>query len=87
MGRSADGQQVAGALQIVSIAGCQHQGAWPPRLVGQRVNLGGTSATGSADSLRQRPPFAPPAERCALMCMLSIEAVTPPIRPVEPVRV
>jgi hypothetical protein len=30
--------------------------------------------------------FAPPAERWALMCMLSIEAVTPPIRPVEPVR-
>lgn len=86
VGRSGDGQQIARTAQIVGIARRQHQSARPPQLVGQRVNLGGTSASGSADSLRQRPPFAPAAERCALMCMLSIEAVTPPITPDEPVR-
>lgn len=85
-GRSGDGHQVARAAQIVGSSRRQPQSARPPQRVGQCVNLGGTSAVGSADSLRQRPPFARDAERCALMCMLSIEAVTPPIMPNEPIR-
>jgi hypothetical protein len=44
----------------------------PALLVGQAVELAGPSAARGADRLDEGPPFAPPAERCALMWVASI---------------
>ena len=84
--RAGDVEEFACSLEVMHIAGGQHQGKRSPLVVGQRVDLGRTAPTRSADGIVERPPFAPPAERCALTCILSTEAVTPPITPVEPVR-
>jgi hypothetical protein len=48
------------------------------------MDLGGAPAPRVADGLSVGPPFAPAAERCALMWVLSIDTVA--VIPVEPVR-
>jgi hypothetical protein len=60
--RSGDGKQIARTAQVVGIVGREHQGARSPTLVGQRLNLGGTSAPGSGgigsyDDLDDDIPF------------------------------
>lgn len=40
--------------------------------VGKRGELTVATASADPDSLDERPPFPPPAERCALICVLSI---------------
>ena len=85
-GRTGDGQQIARAGQVVGVAGGQDQREGPSPLIGQGVNLGGTTTARAPDAVMEGPPFAPAAERCALMCIESTEAVTPPITPLDPVR-
>ena len=81
-----DGEQVARSVQVAGVAGGEDEGERAAELVGQRVNLGGTSTARTPDRMSAGPPFAPAAERCALTCMLSSEAITPPVTPFEPVR-
>lgn len=83
-GCAGDGEQVPGTGEIVGVAGCQRERERSALAVGQRVNFGGTTTARAPDRIAIGPPFAPPAERCALTCMLSIEAMTPPITPVDP---
>jgi hypothetical protein len=85
-GRAGDGQQIARACQVMRVAGGQDQREGPSPLIGQGVNLGGTTTARAPDAVMEGPPFAPAADRCALMCIESTEAVTPPITPVDPVR-
>ncbi len=76
-------QQIACGGQVVAVARCDQECDGAAPILGQRVDFGGASAARSADRLREVPPFAPAAERWALMCVESIDIV--PIRPVEPV--
>jgi hypothetical protein len=69
------GNQGSGHRPVMDIAGRQQQHARAARLVGQGVDLGGAPAARAADRLRVVPPFAPDAERCALMWVASIAAV------------
>lgn len=86
LGRSGDGQQVSCSVQIADVAGSEDKGERAAELIGQRVNLGGTSTARTPDRMSAGPPFAPAAERCAFTCMLSSEAITPPVTPVLPVK-
>lgn len=81
--RSNGWQQIACGRQIVAIAGCDQESNRAASILGQRVDFCGAPATRAADRLFEVPPFAPAAERWALMCVESIDIV--PIRPVEPV--
>lgn len=76
-------QELSGAGQIVSVAGCDEKRKRAPLIVGQRMDFGRTATPRAADRVMEGPPFAPAAERCALMCVLSIDIV--PTMPVEPV--
>ena len=76
-------EDVAEADQIVRLAGRERQGERPARRVGQGMNLGRPSAARSPDGIGEVPPFAPAAERCALMWVLSAEVV--PTTPLDPV--
>ena len=59
---------------IVDVTGRQQQDPRPPLTVGQRVELARFAAARLPERLEVGPPFPPPAERCALMCVLSIIA-------------
>ena len=76
-------QELSGAGEIVSVAGGDEKRKRAPQIVGQRMDFGRPPAPRAADRVTKGPPFAPAAERCALMCVLSIDIV--PIMPVEPV--
>jgi len=67
-------QQGAGEADVVDVSGCQQQYAGPPLTIGQGVELARLAAAREAERLGIGPPFAPPAERWALMCVLSIIA-------------
>jgi hypothetical protein len=82
-GQAGRGQELSGAGEIVSVAGRDEKRKRAPQIVGQRVDFGRPPAPRAADRVTKGPPFAPAAERCALMCVLSIDIV--PIIPVEPV--
>ena len=62
-----EGEEIARAFQIVRIARRQGEGNGPAASVGQGMDLGRTPAARAADGVREGPPFAPAAERCALM--------------------
>ncbi len=68
---------------VVDVAGREHQQARPALGIGQSVELAGAAAARDAYGLRESPPFAPPAERCALMCVASMATV--PHTPLWPV--
>ena len=53
-------------------------------ILSQRVDFSGASASRAAGSLLEVLPFAPAAERWALMWVASMDIV--PTRPVEPVK-
>jgi hypothetical protein len=60
-------QERTHADQIVGLPGRDGEGQRPPRVIGYGVNFGRPSAARSADGVFEAPPFAPAAERCALM--------------------
>ena len=66
--------QLSGDRDVVRITGGQDQDARPALLVRECVELARASATGLPKRLLKGPPFPPAAERCALMCVLSIAA-------------
>ena len=76
-------QQRTGTVEVMNIASGEFEGAGPTALVGQRVDFRRAAAARAPDRRAEGPPFAPAAERCALMCVESIAPV--PIIPVEPV--
>ena len=79
-----DRQQHLGTSQVVGLSGRDGERHGPAGLVGYGVNLSRPSAARSSDGLDEVPPFAPAAERCALMCVLSAEApVTTPLCPLS----
>ena len=73
--RAGSGQERNRHGEVVDVARGQKQHARPALLVAQGMNLGRTPAPGAAEGLREVPPFAPEAERCALTCVASIETV------------
>jgi len=76
-------QEIARTGKIMGIAGCDQECNWASQIVCQRVDFCRAPATRAADRVMEGPPFAPAAERCALICVESIAIV--PILPVEPV--
>lgn len=78
-----DGQQSPGAVEVVGIARGEFESEGPALIVGQRMDLRRAAAARASDGVAEGPPFAPAAERCALMCVESTAIV--PIMPVEPV--
>jgi len=60
-------QQCSHADQIMGLTGGDGEGQRPPCLIGYGVNFGRPSAARAADGVFEVPPFAPAAERCALM--------------------
>jgi hypothetical protein len=61
------GEQAAGSVEVVNVSSRDQQGIWTSDLVGQRVDFGRLSPTRAADGVVEGPPFAPDAERWALM--------------------
>ena len=59
---------------VVDVAGSQDEDARPALGIGERVELAGAATARLAERLLEGPPFPPPAERCALTCVLSIAA-------------
>lgn len=51
----------------MGVARSNQEGKRTADIVGQRVDFGGLAATRAADRVVEGPPFAPAAERCALM--------------------
>jgi hypothetical protein len=51
----------------VDVAGRDQQYMWAADIVGQRVDFGRLSAARAPDGIVEGPPFAPAAERWALM--------------------
>jgi hypothetical protein len=83
--RRCDGwQKFACGGEVMTVAGCDQEGERAAAILGQRVDFGGAAAARAADRLLEVPPFAPAAERWALMWVESIDIV--PTRPVEPVK-
>ena len=76
-------QQSSSAIEIVSIAGGELEAERPPSIIRQCVDLRRAAAARAPDGVVEGPPFAPAAERWALMCVESIAAV--PTMPVDPV--
>ena len=72
--RSGAIEQVAGNRDVVDVAGGQDEDARPPFAVRERVELARPAAARFAERLPEGPPFPPLADRCALMCVLSIAA-------------
>ena len=70
--------------EVVGVAGRYQKGEWRPASSVKGVDLGRLPAARTADGVVERPPFAPAAERWALMWVESMAA--DPYMPVEPVR-
>lgn len=60
-------EQTAGSVEVVDVSSRDQQGIWTPDLIGQRVDFGRLPAARAADGIVEGPPFAPAAERWALM--------------------
>lgn len=78
-----DGEQGTSAVEVMGVAGRELKSDRPTEIVAQRVDFGRATAARTANGVAEGPPFAPAAERCALMCVESTATV--PIMPVEPV--
>ena len=77
-------QKIACGEQVVAVTRCDQEGDRAAAILGQRMDFGGAAAARAADRLLEVPPFAPAAERWALMWVELIDIV--PTRPVEPVK-
>jgi hypothetical protein len=62
-----------GTRDIGGLAGRQVERQRSAMLIAYGVDLGVAASLGAADGLRRSPPFPPPAERCALTWVLSME--------------
>ena len=62
-----------GALDVSGLPGCQIEGQGPALFVAQGMDLGVSSAFSATDGLSRSPPFPPPAQRCALTWVVSME--------------
>ena len=77
------GEQVAGVGEAISqhhgardvgdLAGREIEGEGSAAVVAQGVDLGVAPALGAADGLNRSPPFPPPAQRCTLTWVVSME--------------
>ena len=76
-------QKGRNADQIVDLAGGEYESQGTARVIGQGMNFGRPSAARSADGVREVPPFAPAAERCAVTCVESTAVVL--MTPLDPV--
>jgi len=72
--RSGAVEKAGSDRDVVDVAGSQDEDARPALGVGERVELARAAAPGLAERLLEGPPFPPAAERCALICVLSIAA-------------
>lgn len=59
-------EQSGGSHQVVRVARRQGQRPGSAQIIGQCVDFRRPAAAGGSDSVVEGPPFAPPAERCAL---------------------
>jgi hypothetical protein len=59
---------------VVDVSGRQDEDARAAFAIGERVELARPPAARGAERLLEGPPFPPAADRCALMCVLSIAA-------------
>lgn len=66
--------QGGGETDVVGVTTTKQQDAGATPVVGQAMQLGGSSAARAAYCLEEVPPFAPAAERCALTGVASIDA-------------
>ena len=71
-GRRQWADQTCHGAHVTELAGGQFERDDPTEAVRDRVYLGRTPTTRSPDGLNSRPPFPPPADRCALVVVLSI---------------
>ena len=62
-----------GAFDVGGLAGREIEGQGPAMFVAQGMDLGVASALCAADGLSRGPPFPPPAQRCALTWVVSME--------------
>lgn len=60
-------EQAARTVEVMDVPGRDQQGTRAADLIGQRMDFGRLPATRAADGIVERPPFAPAAERWALM--------------------
>jgi len=60
-------QQAARSLEIVDVSGRDQQGMRAADLIGQRADFGRLPTARATNSVVEGPPFAPAAERWALM--------------------
>jgi hypothetical protein len=81
--RSGCRQQLLRHHDVMEVARRNQQNPGPAGGVGEGVDRRRASAARTAYAFLEGPPFPPAAERCALTCELSIEAV--PITPALPV--
>jgi len=79
-----DGEQRRGAGEVMSIAGRQGEGDGAAAIVAQRMDFRRSPAARGANGMMTSPPFAPAAERCALMWVESTEPVNTLVDPVRP---
>ena len=77
-------QERSRADQIVGLTRRDRESQWPPCVIGYGMNFGRPSAARSADGVFEVPPFAPAAERCALMWVESTAVL--PTTPLDPLR-
>jgi hypothetical protein len=80
---ASSGQQFLRHHDIVNVSGRDQQNSRLAGSVGEGVDRRRASAARAPYAFLEGPPFPPAAERCALTCELSIEAVL--ITPVLPV--
>jgi len=80
---TADGQQCPGAGKVMGVAGRQGEGDGSAVIIAQRVDFGRATTARGANGMMTSPPFAPAAERCALIWVESTEPVNTPVEPVR----
>ena len=83
LGPMAHCEQATRSDEVVDVAGCDQQYVRAADIIGQRMDFGRLSAARAADGVVEGPPFAPAAERWALVYVESTEA--DPYIPVDPV--
>jgi hypothetical protein len=81
--RAANVEQRPCAGDVGRVARRQHEGDRPAEVVAQRVDLGRPAAARGANGMMTSPPFAPAAERWALIWVLSTEPENTPVEPVS----
>ena len=83
LGSMAHCEQAPRPDEVVDVAGRDQQDMRASYVIGQCVDFGRLSAARATDGVVEGPPFAPAAERWALMYVESTEAA--PYIPVDPV--